>query len=59
MHPDLSIKNEQRNFYGYYVTSRPIHIDDEMFYFAKEIDTGEEVFMTPYMMMEEFKKKNK
>ena len=45
--------------HGYYVTSNPIHIDDQTFYFAKEIDTGEEVFMTPHMMMEEYKKKNK
>ena len=58
-HPDLSFANKQRNFYGYYVTSKPIHIDDQTFYFAKEIDTGEEVFMTPHMMMEEYKKKNK
>jgi hypothetical protein len=50
-HPELNRRNKERNFHGYRVEGCPVKIEGQTFYRAVKIDTGEEVFMTPQMMI--------
>lgn len=51
IHPDLDIKNKNRNFHGYKIIGNRVSINGDVYYNAIRLSDGEKVYMTPQMMM--------
>lgn len=55
-HPELSSRNPNKNFHGFYVVGRGQMIGDDVYYTVKDKDNKER-FLTPRMMLQLIKEK--